>query len=370
MADAQDLGSCTERCVGSTPISCILSAAVVLCTAIFVRADQLMIPGAQPQNVTIVDFSADKIAYQTRAGDRNERELSRIERVHVDGETALNEAETLFSQDQREKSIDGYIKAIRSTVKPWVKQYAARRLVIALGNGGRFDARMIAYLVAIASNPDAAGGFKPELTSATAVQLESAVGDVENTLKQPNLSPAAQLGLYNFLIDLHRQRKDEPAVIQTLERLDRLSNSLGNNPEIKQQLAGAKVNQAKTAFDQKKYSDVIKIINDNRQNITEPRLQADAMFLLARARQANTLANDTAALKDIAVQYMRVVAHFSDMEGKPNVLPSMLAAAAILEKIGEKADSVTLLEQITKEFPDDPAAQQARQDLDRLKAVN
>ncbi|MBC7783794.1 MAG: hypothetical protein H7144_08135 [Burkholderiales bacterium] len=333
------------------------------------RADQLIIPGAQPQTVTFVDFAAGKIVYQTRGGDRNDRELERISHIAVDGEPALNEAEDAFSRDLRDKSIDGYMKTIRSTAKPWLRGFAAKRLNTALGNSDRFDARMVAYLAMLTYNPDAAAALKPDLPPTGNKLLDLAITDIEATLKLPNLTPAQQLGLYNFLIDVHRQRKDEPALTQTLERLDRLSSTLGDIPEIKQQLAGAKINQARSALDQQKYADAMKLVNDNRQSIAEPRLQADALFILARAKQASASPGDMTALREAALHYMRIVAHFGDMEGRPNVLASLQATAAILEQVGDKTDAQALLEQISKEFPDDPAAEKARQDLARLKAA-
>ena len=96
-------------------------------------------------------------------------------------------------------------------------------------------------------------------------------------------------------------------------------------------------------------------------------MQADALFVLAQAKHQSAAAGDQTALKQAALSYMRVVAHFGDVEGKPNVLPCLVATAAILEQIGEKADAAAALEQIVREFPDDPAANQARQDLARLK---
>jgi TolA-binding protein len=332
-------------------------------------ADQLVIPGAPPQQVTFTDFSDNKLRYQTKSGDRNERELERVSAISVDGETALNEAEDLYSKDQKDKSVDGYMKAIRGTSKPWLKVFAARRLLDATGNSNRFDAKLVAYLAMLVANPEEALAHRPQLPEKGNKYLDSAVTEIETTLKQPNLAGPQQLALYNFLIEVHRQRGDDNAIAATLERIDKLSGTLGDQPEVKDQLAGLKVNQALQALEKKQYKEAAKLIEDNRENIIDPRLQAEALYVLAASKNATVDKADKNAMQDTAVAFMRVVAVGSDVDGKPKVLPSLVATAAILEQINDKKGAIALLEQIAAEFPKDPAAEKAKKDLDRLKGA-
>ncbi len=333
-------------------------------------ADQLIVSGMQPQQVTFIDFADNKLIYTTRAGERNDREIGRVSHIAVDGEAAFNDAETAFAKDEKDKAIDGYARTIRSTSKPWLRNFAARRLLIALGTADRFDARVVAYMAILSINPDEAIQYRPELPEKGNRQLDTAIADVEAALKQPGLGAPQQLGLYTFLIDLHRRKGDEAGATATLERLARLADQLGDMPEIREQLAGAKVAQARLALDQKKYPEAIKLIEDNRGNIADPRLQSDALFTLAQAKLATASKADKAAMQDIALIYMRVVAHFGDADGRPNVLPSLQATANILQQIGDKPGAVAVLEQIVREFPDDPAAKKAQQELQTLQPAS
>ncbi len=354
--------------MGAKIRSLIIAAA--MCGASLAWADQLFVPGMQSQQVTFVDFSDGRLIYQTRSGERNDRELERVSHIAVDGETAFNQAEESFAKDEKDKAVDNYTKALRSTNKPWLRVYAARRLLTSLGDKDRFDSRLMAYLAILSVHPDEAMQYKPALPDKDNKQLDTAVADVENALKQPGIGAPQQVGLYTFLIDLHRRKGDEAAATAALERLAKLADTLGDMPEIREQLSGAKVAQARLALDQKKYAEAIKLIEDNRKSITDPRLQSDALYTLAAAKRATVNKNDKAAMQDVALMYMRVVAHFGEVEGKPNVLTSLVATADILEQIGEKESAATVLEQITREFPNDPASKKAEADLKRLQPAN
>lgn len=334
------------------------------------QGDQLFIPGMQAQQVTFTDFKEGKLFYRTQRGDLNDRELERINYIAVDGEPAFNEAEVAIVKEDKSKAIDGYTKAIRATSKPWLKQFAARRLLLALGDSEQFDARVVAYLALLEQNPDEAMQFKPTLPPKGNRQLDVAIEDVENTLKQSGIAPAQQVALYTFLVDLHRRKGDEAAAIATLERLAKLADVIGDNPEITAQLAAARVAQARLALDQKKYAEAIKFIHDNRANISDPRLQSDALYILAVAGRNTANKNDKKAMQDIALQFMRVVANFNDLEGRPNVLPSLVATAEILEQIDQKDAAAKVYEQIRTEFPKDPAAKQAEENLKRLQPAS
>ncbi|HEX8341293.1 MAG TPA: hypothetical protein VF624_10325 [Tepidisphaeraceae bacterium] len=355
-----------------------LTLVALLAVAPAAWADELILQGAPPQKVTFTGFDGSKLSYTTSGGSTSERELSRVSHIAVENEAPFNEAEVAFLKEERARSIDGYTKTLRSTNKTWLKAYAAQRLLAALEGSDRFDAKLVAYLAVLAGeapkDPDAAEAaaanatkLKPALPDKGSKFLDTAVTDIESTLKQPNLGGQQQLALYNFLIEVHRQRGDESAETAVLERVEKLAGTLGDMPEIKAQIASVKVKQARTALSQKKYEEAARIINEHRSSIMVPREQSDALFTLAEAKRATASKSSPDAAKDVALMYMRVVAHFSEAEGKPNVLASMQAAAEVLEAAGAKADAAALAEQIVATFPDDPAAAKAKQDLARLR---
>jgi len=344
-------------------------AAVVVAAAIagVSRADQLQIEGLPPQPVTITGFKDNKIIYQTQRGDQNDRDYDRIKQLTVDGETAFNAAEDAFAKGNKEASIDNYAKAIRGSGKPWEKAFAARRMLDALGNSKRFDAQVAAYLALLVTDPTQAAAHKPALPEKGSTYLDKASADIDEVLKTPGLTDAQQLALLNFQIEVQRQRGNEGGVTSALERMTKLGGDAGKDPAVQAQLATLKVNQARLALDQKNYAQAKKLIDDNRQFISDPRAQSDALYILAQCAEATADKTDKNAMKDAALAYMRVVANFDDLEGKPNVLPSMQATANILEQIGEKNAATTVLGQIADEFPQDPAAAAAKTKIEQLK---
>jgi TolA-binding protein len=66
---------------------------------------------------------------------------------------------------------------------------------------------------------------------------------------------------------------------------------------------------------------------------------------------------------------MRVVADFKETPGKPHVAESLLKTAQIEEQLAEPDVATRVYQQVADQFPADPAAPQAKQDLDRLKAT-
>ena len=77
---------------------------------------------------------------------------------------------------------------------------------------------------------------------------------------------------------------------------------------------------------------------------------------------------DAAALKDAALAYMRVVANFKDTPGRPHVADSLYKTGQIEEQLAEPDVAAKVYQQVAEQFPSDPAAALAKQNLDRLKS--
>ncbi|MGC4031377.1 MAG: hypothetical protein QM754_06480 [Tepidisphaeraceae bacterium] len=331
-----------------------------------VRADSLILQGTPPQRVTISGFSDGKLQYATERGSAAEREYARIQQIAVDNEPALTIAETARIGNQADAALSGYVKAIRGSSTAWVKAYAARR--IADANTDKFEPRLVAYvgLLQIAS-PDAPAA-KPALPERGSRLLDSAVSDVENALKSPQLADAPKLALFNFLAELHGQRGDDAAVTATVERMARSSPAAANDPVVQSRLVGLKVSKAKAAAEKNDFAAALKIINDVQSQITDPQQQADAFFIIAQAKLASADKSDTPARQDAALAFMRVVVVAKNLPGRPNMLVSLRATAGILEQTGDPAGAAKLYGQIARDFADDPAAAaEAKADVQRLQ---
>lgn len=335
------------------PLPLFVSLFVAALLTVPAAADQLVVQGLGPQKVTVTGFAGGKLLYQTTAGN-GEREYDRVAQLTVDGEPALNAAEAARSGGQSDGGLDDYVKALKTTGRPWVKAYAARRVFDVAGT--KYEPKVAAYLALLAVAPEDAEGRRPALPNAGSRLLDVTAAAVESTLTTPKLSDKSKTALLAYLADVHRARGDDAAVVATVERLAKASPAAANDPAVQSQLAGLKVTQAKAAVEKKDYRQAVALIESAKPAINDPAQQADALFVLAQAKLANADAADKAAQQDAALAFMRVVAHANALPGRPNVLASLRATAGILERSGVPADAAKVYRQIARDFPDDPAA--------------
>lgn len=323
---------------------------IVLGLASGALADKLVSQGLS-QTVTFSGFANNKLQYQNERGGSGEREYGRITQIVVDNEPALTAAEVNFAAGKSDVALDDYAKAIRTSATPWVKVFASRRLLDAAGPIGRFEPRLIAYLTLLQLSPADAANARPALPDKGSQLLNVAVTEIESVLKAPKLSEPVKIDLLNFLADVHRQRGDETAVAATIDRLAKASPTAAANPAVQAQVVAQKLTQARAALDVFDYATARKLITQNSADITNPLQQSDALFILAKCQFAMSDPNDSGALQDAALAFMRVVTHSKDLPGRPNVLASLRSAADILLKVGRADDAAKLRAQIAQEFP-------------------
>src|SRR4051812_15681930 len=274
LADAQDLGSCTERCRGSTPLSCtcrrgsriedrgsrgnavailyLLSSILVLPPA--TRADTLWVgsgggTGAiQIANAKITRVEKDQIYFLT-SGREASRELGKVQRLNVDNEPALNAAEDAFAIGKFEQAVDLYQTVVRATNKPWIKDFSAARLLEAGNKSGRFDATAAAYVGLVLKDPAAAQQARPQIpATGRPPQLDAAVGAVNAAMGAAGATDEQRIALLTFLVDLHRARKDAAAEQQASVKLDELLAKDPRNPAAGQAVARRVLSSAQRAL--------------------------------------------------------------------------------------------------------------------------
>lgn len=339
-----------------------------------IRADTIWVSASEKTQPVgregkIVAVTGLELTYEARSGAPTSVKIETVRQLAVDGETAFNAAEQSFIAGDFEKSIDGYSKTARSTTKSWLREWSSRRLIEAANQTRRFDAAATAYITLLLQNPELAARYKPALPDAKSTYLQTAAADVTATL-QGKVSEAQQISLLNFLLEIQRRREDKAAVSDVVARITKLgAGASGDNPELQKALVDSRLSQANVQLDAKNYKAAADLIEQGRAAIVDPQQQAEALFILASTKAGLADPNDKDALLDAAMAYMRVAAHFGDVEGRPRVADALLATAAIHEKIGEVAAAKTLYGQIAIEFADAPAGTKAKQELDRLKAA-
>src|SRR5262245_29629987 len=134
LADAQDLGSCTERCRGSTPLSCIATrtarmwivrslalVSVVLSFVASAGADTVWVGTAgkalERKNMKIENLTADGLIFRSASSDRpgDPKPLKEIARIQVDSEPALTAAEAAYATQKWDEAAKGYQRTISTS---------------------------------------------------------------------------------------------------------------------------------------------------------------------------------------------------------------------------------------------------------------
>jgi TolA-binding protein len=350
-------------------------AAVVLLLALAARApaDSIRLRSGETGTIDyngakIVGIEQGQLLYRTRDGRDNAKELDKVDRIEVEGEPALSDGESAFSTEAFDKAVDAYQKVIRSTNKPWLAFWAARRLQVAAEKTGRFDAASSAYIARVQfEDPNTVP--KPAMPSEQSTYLSTAAKDVMNSLSNPKLNDPQRVALLSFLIDLQRTRRDNKAADDAANRLDELLAKDPNNPNATRAIAKRKLQAAQAAMEKKDFRGAINEIESSRAQFTDPLQQADALYLLAEARfQTAAASKQPQAMKDAALAFVRVVANFKDAPDRPHVTASLMRLAQIEELLGEPQGARAVYEQLVAQYPDDPNAAAAKQASERLRS--
>ena len=378
MADAQDLGSCTARCRGSTPLSCIHMKSLAIIAAVLgitsvLRADTLWLKsetsgkplpplaGVKIEKIAKGD-SAEDLFYMLPGGQERNKPLEMVLQVKVDDEPALTSAEAAFAAGDMKTAAADYRKAMTSS-KPWVKRRADARLVLAASKSGDFGDSVLVFLSEVQKSPDVAAKSKPQLGAATPQQLDAAIASVRNAAKDAKVEQKQVL--LPFLIELYNAKKDTASAQQAMAELTKLNPAVANTAEVKKAKVELVLDEAKQALTQKNYANVVNQIESNAALFTEPPQQAEAMWMLAEAKSAT--AADDSALKDAALAYMRIVANFKVLPNAPHVPDALFKTAEIEEKLKDTKTAAALYNQVAADYKDLPIAQTAKQRADAIK---
>ncbi len=347
----------------------IFGAIVVVGT---LRADTLWIGSASTnalalENLKITKIDGGKIYYQGPDGRDASRDLSRVQKIALDDDPAFTAAENAFAAGKFDEAVDGYTKAMRSSSRPWLKDWASARLKDAALKSGRFDAVADAQIEQILKDPRAAKN-KIQMPAADSTYLDTAIGNVSTALQQAGITDAQKIGLLTFQSDLYHAKKDDASADKLQAQIDDLLAKNPNDPAAAGAVVRRKLLNASKFLEAKDYQKAIDEITPAKSQITDPSQQADALFDLAEAQFGLASASkNTDALKDAGIAYMRVVAHFKDQPGKPHVAESLVKTGEVYEALGDTKTAQQVYEQVASQYKDDPAAKVAQENLQRLK---
>jgi hypothetical protein len=336
--------------------------AALLVLAVPATADEVVLMGGLSyDDATVVGITNGELEFRTAQGRTTTRPLGDIERLMLTGQRAFNDAEESFATNDYLAAIEGYQRTVRGGSPDWLKNYAGRKLMAAATAAGQFDAAVIGYAAVAEQAPDDALLLKPDVPDRPG-QLQAGDAALAAALdRRPD--DATRRALLSLRLELLRGLGDDAALATVLDELSSLSGGLGaDTPAQRRQLADLRLGQANLAIDRGNADEAAQLIDEASSLFVEPQQAAEALFLRGRAKEA-AAGEDAQKLKDAALDYMRVVAHYKNLEGKPKVAASLLRAAAILDRLGDASAARNLYQAVATETPEAPEAAEAKRRL-------
>ena len=343
-----------------------LSAGPLLADTVWVKSGKNPLPF---QNVKVTGIQGDQVQFTTSAGRQDSRPIAQVPQLAVDDEPALTAAEEAFVKGDWAGAAENYRKAMQSTTKDWVKSRSSLRLLEAADKSGNFGDAVAGFVDLLQTNPAAANDRKPTIPKGHPEQLDPAIAQVKQASANPQLTGDQKAVLLNYLVELYNAKGDNASAAAVLQQLGKVAPAEASSPANRGIQATVTLTAARQAFANKQYAKTVQTLDGASAAFTDAQQQADALFLLAQAKEALAKPDDADQLKDAAIAYMRVVANFKGMEGKPHVGESLLKVAQIEEKLKNSKEALSLYRQVATEFKGTPAAAQADQDANRLAAA-
>ena len=311
---------------------------------------------------TVIRLEGGELYFRTVGGTEIHREMSAIYRISVRDEPALNAAEEAFANRKWAEAAEGYERAMRSTAKPWVRDFAGIRMGEAAARSNRPDLALSAHVQTLLRNPQAVRGANVPLPPPDSRFITDAINQLDRGLAG-NLRPEAQLAILEFRLALVQHRGDSREVDATLERIARLDPA---NPMARRAMVRKSLAAIRAQLDAGQHDAAMAAIDREADSFTDESDKMLAVFLVAEAKAAKAArdGSDT-AWKEAALAYMLLPANFDD--DHPMVGAAILKTAEILEKrLNDKPAAVALYKQAATAYQDQDTGRKAKEALSRL----
>lgn len=349
----------------------VICATLILLSTSAVRADTLwigdsMADAIKVDGLKVQDASGDKLGYTTDEGMVTSKVFSKLQEINIDGATTFNSAEDAYARRDYDSAITGYQSVLESSAKDWMQRRAAVRMIAAGKAKNRYDTEVVAYVALLRKDAVTAAANRPSEPPQHSPYLDAALASIAKGLDDPKLDDSNKSTLLNLQLQIGQVKGDTVAVRSTLQQLVALG---GGTDAMK---ATLKLADANVAYQSKQYSQAIDDIEQNKGIFTDPDQQIDALFILAQAKYAaDGDKSDPNVLKDLALNYMRVVTFGNPLPEHPHVAESLYQAGQIEEKLNDRGGAIQLYTQLVNEraFAGSPFKDKAETALARLKTA-
>ncbi len=143
----------------------------VICLGISARwrADSIFIGAIERTNAVIKEVKGDVLVFEINAR-QSEMQAGKITPL-VPSEAPPEQHKEAYASGKWDQAVDGYQKTIRTASKPWVRDWAAIRLIDAASKSGRFDAAVAAYVLTLLKDPAAAASLRRPSSPSRAISI-------------------------------------------------------------------------------------------------------------------------------------------------------------------------------------------------------
>lgn len=336
------------------------------------RGDSIFTGTLERPNVTVREVKGGMVYYDIGGRSGEPIPVVRVTRILAKDEPVFNAAEVAYVTGEWETAAENYQKAVADRrANLWIVDWSLPRLIDSANRCGRFDAAVAGYIGLVKKDTQEAAAYRPPLPEAKSKYLETAAGLLTDALKEPGLSDAQRQPLLLLLLEIQRLRKNDAAIAQIAEQLGKIESAgTGQETDVSATRTAAelRLGLAHVALDKGDFQKAIEQIETNRELFTLPQQQAEALYCLARAKYGLAdRSSDAAALKEAALAYMRVVAHFKEAGNLPQVADSLYMTGVIMERLKEPEKARHLYESVVSQYNTDPAAAKARARLEKIK---
>jgi tetratricopeptide (TPR) repeat protein len=333
------------------------------------RADSITINTLNYPGVRIDRIEGAQVYYSLN-GDFLNKPVGDLVTMSLDDEPDFNAAETAYQQQQWSAATDGYIRAMAGTMRQWLKDWMAPRLLNAANQAGRFDAAVAAWVHIVGQDPAAGAKVRPVLPKTATPDLATAARELNDAAKlaQGDSQVESRRLILGLLLEVQTARQDSAAADAVAQQLQALPPPRSAAPAIDAIERETGLAVARTDLNNHQYDQASALLDSVLPGISDPVEQSQGLLLKAQILEGKAAAHDTPDnWKDAALAYMRLYVRFP----REPAAPGALVKTAQIEEthLHEAQAALTLYQKVVNEYKDTVEAGDSSSQINRLSAA-
>lgn len=347
-----------------------LALGLLLLDQPFAMADSIWIGQLERKGVSIHAFGGGQIEFTVNGRIADPIPAQRIDRLVVEGETAFNQAELAFANQEWSTAAGRYMAAEKATARPWLKRWIWPRLLTAADRAGRYDLAVTAFVQMLFIDPSQAierwPGMPPE---PTADHLAAAMAELKAASLGRGLDPVQKRAVSTMLLDACRAAGDRVAAKALADQLQARPAADEHTPAGRKVMAEMHLVLARWELSLGDPEASTHRIRAHQSLFALPRQATEALYVVAQAEDRRTgVRLDESALKQLAIAYMRVVSADRNTPTHRHAPLALFRVAELEQARGDVRSAAMLYAQIASEYKDSASAARAQEQHRKLTA--